>query len=248
MHTKSLYVCRFAIALTALANAQEQPQSQEPLWKRILQMSDADQVAYVNQRLNEGLRPVPDDAVGPLISSRSSLVLPVIEKKIEEVLKSPNPRECFTDQTVDPTTFVNVAAWSVAQAGDEHALAAVSKLIALDEDRFGILVRNTLYHAQNRRNPFIVAYRGFEIGSPAVDRRILSWAEEQFGNKTEFRQGQLKQWWAEAMVEEYHHQPTETDWHFDPIASRIQRQLADPFHDDVIRLAGEAYEKRSKEK
>jgi hypothetical protein len=212
-------------------------------------MSDADQIAYVNQRLNEGLPPAQDDAMGPLISSRSSLVVPIIEKKIEEVLKSPNPQECFTDKTVDSTRFVNVAAVSITEAGDEYALMAVSKLMALDAARFGIFVRNTLDEAETRQNPFLLAYKGFEIGDPAVENRILAWAEEQFhDDTTEFRHGQLKHWWAEAMVEKYHHRPTETDWHFDPIASRVKRELADPFHDDVIRLAGEAYEKRAKEK
>ena len=248
MHTK-LLLQLFLIAGTAVtATPPQQPEIQEPLSKRVLEMSEADQVSYLNGRLNEGLRQVPDDAVGVLISVRSALVVPIIEKKIEEVLKSSNPRESFTDKAVDPLRFVNVAAGSIAEAGNEYALDAVSKLIAIDENRFGILVRNTLYHAQTRRNPFLIAYKGFEIGDPAVDARLLSWAEEQFRDKTEFWRGHVKQWWAEAMVEKYQHQPTETDWHFDPIASRIQRQLADPFHDDVIRLAGEAYEKRAKDK
>ena len=249
MRTRLLLQLFLILGATALATPQQQqPQIQEPLWKRILNMSEDDQVAYLNGRLNEGLRPVPDSAVGVLISVRSALVVPIIETKIEEVLKSPNPLESFTDKTADPVNFVNVAAASIAEAGDEYALRAVSRLMALDAARFGILVRNTLDHAQTRRNPFLIAYKGFEIGDPAVDERLLSWAEEQLREDTEFGRNQVKQWWAEAMVEKYHHRPTETDWHFDPIASRTKRQLADPFHDDVIRLAGEAYEKRSKEK
>jgi hypothetical protein len=38
-----------------------------------------------------------------------------------------------------------------------------------------MLVRNTLLAAQNLRNPFTIAYRGFEIGDPAVDKRIAAW-------------------------------------------------------------------------
>jgi hypothetical protein len=115
------------------------------------------------------------EPLGVLIRTRGSLVLPMMERKIEEVLKSSSPLDCFTDKTVDPQRFVDLAASNIAHAGDEYALKEVSKLIALDEKRFDLLVRNTLLAAENRRNPFAVAYRGFEIGDPAVDKRIVAW-------------------------------------------------------------------------
>jgi hypothetical protein len=218
----------------------------EPLARRMLRSSEADQVAYFNQRLNEGLRVDEIDAIDLLILSRSSLVLPMMERKVEEVLKSRDPLECFTDKTVDPQRFVSVAAASIAWSGDEQALRALSKLIAIDEKRFGVFIQNTMASAETRRNPFVVAYSGLDIGDPAVDKGILAWVEEQFGNKTDFWLGQLKHWWAEAMVERYGGVPLEMHWVDDPIASRINRQLADSVHDDIFRLAAEAREKQAK--
>lgn len=229
------------------AFAQQQTNPGEPTVHEILDLSGADQLAYLDRELNEGLPYHPSNPVMTLIVGQSALVLPVIERKIEEVLHSSKPQECFTDKSVDPRKFVDSAASYITQAGNEYALQALSKLVALDEQRFGILVRNTMYHAQNQRNPFIVAYRGLDIGNPAVDKRILAWVEEEFDNKTEFWHGRLTQWWAEAMVEKYRGRPTETDWHFDPIASRIKRHVADSVHDDVIKLAAQAAASRDKE-
>jgi hypothetical protein len=219
---------------------------QESLANRIPRMSEADQLSYLDRRLNEGLRPVPDDAVDVLILSRSSLVLPIMERKIEEVLKSSDPLECFTDKTADPKWFVDVAALSIAWSGDEQALKEISKLIAIDGKRFGRLVRNTMLAAQNRRNPFVVAYRGLDLGDPAVDKRILAWVEEHLDTKVEFALGQIHHWWAEAMVERYGGVPLEVQWVDDPIASRISRQLADSVHDEIFRLAAEARDKQAK--
>jgi hypothetical protein len=174
-----------------------------------------------------------------LILGRSSLILPIMEKKIEEVLKSPNPLDCFTDKTADPQKFVDLAAWMIPGAGDEYALREVGKLIAIDEKRFGMLVRNTLLAAENLRNPFTVAYRGFEIGDPAVNKRVVAWIGQEFDDKTEFRQGQLKHWWAEAMVERYGGAPNEVNWASDPIATQIKPELAESLHYEILRLAVE---------
>ncbi len=216
----------------------------EPLSRYILRMSEADQLAQLNTRLNEGLRDT--DGVDMLVLNRSSLALPVIERKIEEVLKSPDPRECFTDKAVDTERFLAVAASMIADASDEQALKEISKLIAIDEKRFGRLVRNTMLAAQNRRNPFVVAYRGLDLGDPAVDKRILAWVEEHLDTKVEFALGQIHHWWAEAMVERYGGVPLEIQWVDDPIASRISRQLADSVHDEIFRLAAEARDKQAK--
>jgi hypothetical protein len=246
METRSfmrIFVIAAASACAAQAQAGISP-GQEPLSRYILRMSEADQLAQLNTRLNEGLRDT--DGVDMLVLNRSSLALPVIERKIEEVLRSPDPRECFTDKTVDTERFLAVAASMIADASDEQALKEISKLIAIDEKRFGRLVRNTMLSAQNRRNPFVVAYRGLDLGDPAVDKRILAWVEEQYGNKTEFWLGELNHWWAEALVERYGRVPLEIQWVDDPIASRIDRQLADSLHDEIFRLAAEARDKQAK--
>ena len=163
------------------------------------------------------------------------------------MLRSQSPLDCFTDKTVEPQKFVDLAAMIIADAGDEYALKEISKLIAVDEKRFGTLVRVTLTAAQGRGNPFVVTYRGFKIDDPALDKRLVEWIEPQFDNKTEFRQGQLKRWWAEAMVDKYRGVPNEVNWANDPIASRIRPELATSLHDEILRLAAEAFEKRAKE-
>ena len=249
METKRLLGLLLVAVSAGVPHPQQRPApGQESPANRMLHSSEAVQLAYFNQRLNEGLRVDEEvNAIDLLILSRSSLVLPMMERKIEEVLKSPDPLECFTDKTVDPQRFVDIAAASIAWSGDEQALKEISKLVAIDEKRFGSLVRNTLFGALNRRNPFVVAYRGLEIGNPAVDKRILAWVEEVFDTKVEFALGQLKHWWAEAMVEKYGRVPLEIDWIDDPIASRIKRELVNSVHDDMVRLASEAYDKQAKE-
>ncbi len=246
MHIR--YFSRIVIAgMTIVAAAAQQPVArQEPLAKGILSMSEADQIAYTHSDLDQGM-PIDQNApLGTLVLTRSSLVLPIIGKKIEEVLKSPNPLDCFTDKAVDPQRFVDLAASTIAYAGDEQALKEISKLIAIDEKRFGRLVAFTLINAEIYRNPFTVAYRGFYIGDPALDKRIGAWAELQFANKTDFRQGQLKHWWAAAMAEKYGAAPTEVHWANDPIATRLPPELAASLHDEILQLGREAFEKRAK--
>jgi hypothetical protein len=220
--------------------------AQQPLARRILYMSEAEQIAYVASDLNQGMPVDLYDPLGTLILSRSALVLPMLEKKIEEVLKSQNPLDCFTDKTANPQKFVDLAASAIPFAGDEQALREISKLIAIDDKRFGTLVNIALLNAEIRRNPFTVAYGGFEIGDPAVDKRIVAWAERQFDDKGEIRQRQLKHMWAEAMAEKYGEAPTEVGWANDPIASGFIPTLAWSLHDEILRLGAEAFNQRVK--
>ena len=125
-----------AMALAGCAAGQGRPDT--PAW-RLLRASEAEQIAAVNSTLDRGFP--PDNDIGLLMVNKSPLVLPLVEKKIEQVLKSASPRECFTDETVDPNRFVVVASWGMANTGSEQALVEVAKLIKLDEKRFGQLRR-----------------------------------------------------------------------------------------------------------
>jgi hypothetical protein len=250
MDTRSVLRITIALACSIGAHGQRAAAGGEDMrGDRILHMSEAEQIAYVNSDLSKGM---PVDQYGPLgmlVLNRSSLVLPMLERKIEEVLRSPTPLDCFTDKTVDPSHVVDLAAATIAYAGDEEALKEISKLIALDEKRFGMLVRNTLVAAQNRRNPFVVAYGGLEIGDPATDKRIAEWIGPQFDggyDDSEFRQAQLRRWWADAMLEKYGRAPNEANWADDPIASRIKPELAASLRSEILQLAAEAFEKRPK--
>ena len=83
--------------------------------------------------------------------------MPIVESKIEEVLRSSTPAECFVGRAVDPQRFILVAALTITEAGDEEALREISKLLKRDAKRFDDLVERTLLHAEDYRNPFTVA-------------------------------------------------------------------------------------------
>jgi hypothetical protein len=224
--------------------------SQDQLWRRLLKASEAEQTAWIQAHLRAGMP--PSEAFGDLILNRSSVALPLIEQKIEEVLRSPSPLGSFSDQTVDPQKFVDIAALAITTAGDVQALKEASKLMRIDEKRFGWMVGKTLLTARTYRNPFTVAYGGFEIGDPAIDSRIAPWFESQFSQAeailrqadTDFDIRRQKQWWAEALVEKYRGVPTERQWLADPLASRLSQVRAAGLHDDVVRFAAEAVQKR----
>jgi hypothetical protein len=70
--------------------------------RRLLRASEAGQIAAVNSALDQGMPPAQGDFIGLLITNKSSLALPLLEAKIEQVLRSANPQECFTVKGVDP--------------------------------------------------------------------------------------------------------------------------------------------------
>lgn len=246
MDTRHFSRLALASASIAVAVARQQAPAQQTLANRILRMSEDEQVAYTNSILDQGMQIDETDTLGMLILNRSSLVLPMMERKIEEVLKSASPLDCFTYKSVDPQKFVELAASNIAYAGDEEALKQASKLIAIDEKRFGRVVLQTMLSVRGTRNAFIIAYHGFEIGDPAVDKRLIAWFVLQFDNKTVFAQGPLRHGWAEAMVDKYGGAPTEAEWEADPIASRITPELAASLHDEIFQLGAEAAEKHAK--
>jgi hypothetical protein len=67
---------------------------------------------------------------------RATSLLPVLERRIEEALKSPNPLDPFTDKMADPKRAINLAAATIAYAADGLALEEISKLLAIDDGRF----------------------------------------------------------------------------------------------------------------
>jgi hypothetical protein len=119
-----------------------------PPARTILDLGEADQIAFINRTMELGFPVSRADQMTMLIVNRSALALPLIEAKLEEDLKSAST----------PKGLVNTAIEMIAYAGDEQALQAVRKLMAIDERRFGPLVGRTLDNAGNWRNPFTLAY------------------------------------------------------------------------------------------
>lgn len=221
---------------------------------RINRMSDAEQTALAKSLVDQGV-PVgrPGDVLSILAAGRSSLILPIIEQKVEQVLISPNPLDCFTDRTVDVQRTLNVLWMTIANVGDQQALRETSKLLKLDEKRFDRMVDNTMSAAISNGHGFTLAYQGFELGDPAIDKRIMAVIEDvlekelpNIGNPIfENVSVSPRREWAEALVERDGGAPSEAQWAADPIASRLKPAVRQAFHDNVVRFSIEVAAKRT---
>ncbi|HLI86674.1 MAG TPA: hypothetical protein VKV17_22405 [Bryobacteraceae bacterium] len=263
MKTRHWFGLAFAVAASAVAVYGQQHE-----WQRMLQASGAEQTALIKSYLQAGMP--PSDDFGVLIRSRPEVSLPLVEQKIEEVLRSPSSPDNFIDKSVDPQKFVNLASMAIMGVGNVQSLKEISKLMKIDEKRFGHLVEYTMTAAEVRGNPFTVAYQGFEIGDPAIDSRIAAWAEKELlllpqpppkdysrvpggellrqmdAHTLELEIKENRTAWAEAMVGKYGGVPSEAQWRGDPIVSRLRPDQADSLHDDMIRRTVEIAEKRAK--
>jgi hypothetical protein len=184
------------------------------------------------------------------------LILPLIEAKIEEVLKATNPAECFTNKSVPPEETIFYLWRTIVWVGDKQSLLEASKLLKIDEKRFDQMVDHTMIAAYSR-NPFKLAYQGFEIGDPAIDKRLLAWVEkalreelDKIGNPVfEKAEGYPRRRWAEALVDRYGGVPSPAQWTNDPIASHLGSipEMA-LLERDVRRFTLEIAEKRAQKK
>src|ERR1043166_9210758 len=77
-----------------------QPVLQERPLDRLEKMTDPELMALAKSFVDRGLPPA-DSAIGlgNLMLARSSMILPLIEAKIEEVLNAPDPSQCFSNKT-----------------------------------------------------------------------------------------------------------------------------------------------------
>jgi hypothetical protein len=154
----------------------------------------------------------------------------LIEATIEEVLKS----------APSNTAFVETASEMIAYAGDETSLREISKLVALDENRFGRLVERTLDNAGNWRNPFNVAYDGLSIGDGAISRRTMLWVESALASN------RMRRSWAEALLDRYRKVPGDPEWAADLIASRLGDRASPELRRAVLSMAEDAKRKRER--
>jgi hypothetical protein len=215
------------LATSPLYVGQRPAYGQEAIARQILDLSVADQIAFITSTMDQGFLQERSGQMTMLIINRSALTVPLIEARLEEVLKSPSLSE----------NFIDIASEMIAYAGDEQSLRAISRLIAIDEGRFGRLVGRTLDNSTNWRNSFTVAYRGIEIGDEAITRHILAWTE------TALASDRMKQRWAEAMLDRYGKVPGQAEWAQDPLASRIKREDLATLRERVMRLAADVWEK-----
>lgn len=213
----------------------------------ILKVNNAGQVKFIQSTLDEGMPTELVDTLAMLVLNKSTLTLPLIEKKIEAIVASQNPSRCCTTKEINPSGFIDLAARTIGYAGDVEGLKQLAKLMAIDEPRFAQYVPITIHNAEERRNgnPFAVAYAGLEIGRPDLTRTIIAWVEAELPGKTEFRRGQLRRWWGQAMLTRYGGRASaERGWNDDPIASRLANSLALLTRDEVLRCVAEEAAKR----
>jgi len=230
---------------TATAVSQSVPR-QENLLDRINRMSDAEAVGAVHNALDQGV-PTGDNenlALYALAVGRSALILPMIENKIEQLLKSPFPGDLYSNKTMSPQFVILFLTREIEQAGNEEALRQASKLLKIDEKRFDRMVENTMAVAMSDRKAFAAAYPGLEIGDPAIEKRIIAWVERELADEGR-SDVDMRHLWAEAMAERYRVSPTEEHWSKDPIASRLRPETAQAVHKDVLRLAADAWRRRA---
>lgn len=214
-----------------------------------LRLSDSEMVALVKSSLDEGLlSPRSSGATIRLAAARSALVVPLIEAKIEQVLKSPKPSECFPDASVDPQSFVDHATVLIWQeAHDENALKAIGELLKLDEKRFDRMVSMTLNQARSPNlNEFALAYRGLDLSNRALGVRIVRWAEERVAHEEHPHvPGSSRNLWAEAMVDRYGGVPTPEQWGSDPMVAGMKPDTVKALRDDMYRQMEDIWDKRT---
>lgn len=198
--------------------------------RAILDLSDYDLISFVQSAIERGFPDNQADEMTMLIINRSSLVVPLIEGKVEEVLKSNLPSR----------RFVDTASEMIAYAGDEESLRAISKLMAVDPTRFGTLVSRALDNSLNYRNPFTVIYRALRIGDDEVSKYVTLWCESALATD------RMKNLWAQAMLDRYGNIPSPEEWQRDPLASRLKPEQRTKLQESVTRFGSESRGKRDK--
>lgn len=217
------------VALTVIVFFGEPLIGQNGNAARILDVAENTQAAFITTTMDQGFPIDRADQMTMLILNRSAITLPLIEERVIQTFKS---KEESNGQ------FIGIASEMIAYAGDEHSLRVIGRLIALDENRFGILVGRTLDNALDRRNPFLVAYSGFEFGDKAISRRIVEWSERVLASN------RMRRLWGEAVIGKYGRVPSKAEWASDPLASRLSQSDADSLRSVVLRFAEEARSKR----
>lgn len=198
--------------------------------RSVLQLSSADQIAFLEATMDLGFPEDRADQVTMLVINRSEIAVPVILARLQAALSSQDTSSQFVDTAIEV----------IAYAGDEQAIRAVGRLLSIDEKRFERYVGRTLTNAANWRNPFGLAYRAIEMSDSRITALTMKWVEASMDSAR--RQSQ----WAEAMLDKHGRIPTESDWANDPIASRLTAEGAAGVKARVLGAASEAQHLRER--
>jgi hypothetical protein len=209
----------------------------DPPLNGVLQLTEAEQTDFASSYINRGM---PQDASANtfayLVTYRSSTVIPMIERKIENVLSSTSPSRLFSNESVDPRIFVARAGGTIAYVGNIEAIRAVASLMKIDKGQFDHLVAETLGNAlRMSQNPMSVAYEALGLADPDLDPLIVNWASSALASP-EAEWAAVRPL-AQAMLIRYAAVPTDAQWMSDPIVSRLPAERARAVHDKVLTLA-----------
>ncbi|MCL4841156.1 MAG: hypothetical protein KJZ79_04925 [Bryobacteraceae bacterium] len=200
---------RIALILTLLAwgiaHAQQIPTS-----RQIVEYSQAQAEALIQEAINQEFSPVLVDRLAVLLVNRPAEFVPRLAAYIASQYR--------IDAAVREERLFTTAASLVAYTGDAAALRAVEELIALDQERFTPLVQSTLNNAQNWRNPYDVAYRAAETGNEVIRGELRKWLQSRVESTVSHR------FWAVAMNERYPGGLSEAVFERDPLVSMLETE------------------------
>jgi hypothetical protein len=216
----------------------------DPPLSGVVQLTESEQTEFASSYINRGM---PEDAsantFAHLVTYRSSMVIPMIERKIEDVLSSTSPSSLFSNARVDPRIFVARAGGMIAYVGNIEAIRAVASLMRIDNAQFAHLASETMGNARNMsQNPMLLAYDALGLDNPDLEPIIVSWASAALASPND-------EWaavrpLAQAMLGRYNAVPGYSQWKSDPLVSRLPAERADAVHDRVIALASEIWNER----
>ena len=203
--------------------------AQVPQARAIVELTETEQSRFVNETIAAGFPDDRADQMTMLVLNRSGLVLPLLERRVEDELRAQSPSK----------ELIVTVTEMIAYAGDEQALREASKLIALDGLTFGRLVGRTLDSALDFRNPFAVAYSGLNFGIEPVSDLIGEWAASRLNAP------KMQRLLAEAMLAKYERIPDEVALNKDPIVSRLKKGVSVGLRQKLVDFASSSEKKRT---
>lgn len=203
--------------------------AQVPQARAIVELTETEQSRFVTETIAAGFPDDRADQLTMLVLNRSALVLPLLERRVEDEFRAQSPSK----------ELIGIVTEMIAYAGDEQALREASKLIALDGQSFGRLVGRTLDNALDFRNPFVVAYSGLNFGIEPVSDLIGEWASSKLSAP------KMQRLLAEAMLARYERIPDEVTLNKDPIVSRLTKGVSAGLRQKLADFATSSEKKRT---
>ena len=185
--------------------------------RKLYEMNDASTREYVRGLLDSGLPGDKADELILLTLNRSAIVVPELAARLEAVLANPAPS----------AKFVYALADILAYAGNEDALDSLIRLCQADSAKFGYFVRRTLDYSAGRRNPYTLIYHSLKAGQDGCAAQFAQWIDLREPVPNNDRT------WAEAILKQYGHLPSDAELVTDPINARLGVPIPSRVRDEL---------------